>query len=63
MFCPELIPSLSFTPVAAGVIFIPDLIVLQFLILHTRPKNRIFTPPQKGVSRSVPKFERERIRN
>ncbi len=53
MFCPELIASLSFTPVAAGVIFIPVLIVLQSLILRTRPKNRIFTPPKKGVYRRM----------
>jgi hypothetical protein len=29
MFCPELIASLSFTPVAAGVILLPGLMVLH----------------------------------
>jgi hypothetical protein len=31
MFCPELIASLSFTPVAAGVISLPGLIVIHLL--------------------------------
>jgi hypothetical protein len=56
MFCPERIPSLSFTPVIAGVIFIPDLIVLQSVILRTRPQNRIFTPLKKGISRRRSEF-------
>ena len=29
MFCPELIASLSFTPVAAGVILLPGLMVIH----------------------------------
>jgi len=29
MFCPELLASLTFTPVAAGVIFLPGLMVIH----------------------------------
>ena len=42
MFCPELIASLSFTPVAAGVIFI-SLIVIQTSRLHILRENNLFT--------------------
>jgi hypothetical protein len=34
MFCPELIASLSFTPVAAGVIFLPILTIIQNRIVQ-----------------------------
>jgi|GEM_PF-6679911 len=43
MFCPELLASLSFTPVAAGVILLPDLMVIQYRQLQILRKDTLLT--------------------
>lgn len=49
MFCPELIASLSFTPVAAGVILLPDLMVIHYCQVQILRKDTLLTTLKKRI--------------
>jgi len=51
MFCPELIASLSFTPVAAGVILLPGLMVIHYGNLQILRKDNLLTTLEKHIGR------------
>jgi hypothetical protein len=58
MFCPELIASLSFTPVAAGVIFI-SLMVIETLFLHILREDNLLITLKKCILRGRKRYKPE----
>jgi len=49
MFCPELIASLSFTPVAAGVILLPGLMVIHLRQVQILRKDTLLPTLKKRI--------------